>query len=191
MPFIIIIFFFFWCSHWSDYIWKGSSDLWVFLPLLFRVPAGRFVLSGRGFSQSWDTAPSLHVSVEWFNFLTRPKAVGFSSLHYFSSLYNYHSQNLRVTWRSPVKEKRWNEDQWLLIYYCMWKRKKKFRYQTSVNGPTLCIWSLCTLSTLGPLGNIGPFRAQSHLDIIPSAPCPFPQSWFCIIPLRKWAFEVF
>lgn len=34
-------------------------------------------------------------------------------------------------------------------------------------------------------GNISPFRAQSHLDFIPSARCPFPQSRFCIIPLRS------
>lgn len=33
--------------------------------------------------------------------------------------------------------------------------------------------------------NISPFRAQSHLDFIPSARCPFPQSRFCIIPLRS------
>lgn len=104
----------------DDMCW-GSGDLWEFFLPLFPVPAGRFVLLGRLFSQSRNAAPSLHVSVEWFNFLACAKAVGFSSFHFLTRrLNNYSSLNFWVTRKTPVKEITTS-----VYWFIMWKKRKQ------------------------------------------------------------------
>lgn len=107
------------------------------------------------------------------------------------SIYTIIAARICVIWKSPLIKKSWKEDQWLSIYYL--KRKK---YLT----PDVCqishfvstyvshfvhlkLESVYTFNTGS--GNINAFRAQSYLDFILSAHCPFPQSRFCIILLRS------
>lgn len=158
-----------WYTHCSDCIWRSRSDLWDFFPLLFPVPAGRFVLSGHVFSQSRDAAPSLHVSAEWFNFLARAKAVGFSSLHFRNTIYTVIAARTCVLHEKVQWKKKMERPLVVLTYFV--KKEKNILDSRCLSNLLLCVhffqfpsWSPCTLSTLALA--ISACSEHSHIWIL-------------------------
>lgn len=112
------------------------------------------MLSGHVFSQSRDAAPSLHVSAEWFNFLARAKAVGFSSLHFRNSIYTVLAARICVLHENVQWKKKVERPLVVIDLFCE-KGKKNILDSRCLSNLLFCVhflhfssWSPCTLSTL-------------------------------------------
>lgn len=155
-------------------------------PSSFPVPAGIGKRRGRNIVLL-DAAPSLQVSVDWFNFLARAKAVALSSLHFLTPF----TQLCRPDFVCYTKNSSERKGGIIVRVYWFIVWRKMFSDSRRLSNTRLRIWSSspCTLPSVPLiLFKVTSVHSEySHIWILfsLSAHCPFPQSRFCIILLRS------